>query len=397
MKCESFPIIFNILTICITGESKERFLNLCRNKEIYLWDIKLNDNSIVCRIKRNEFRKIRPVCRTTGCKVYITRKYGLKYLAFKYRKHYSFAIGIITAFLIVKGINNYVWDISFQGNSIYSDQYIYNYLCSLGIDSGIKTSGIDCEWLEHKIREDFSEVTWVSVSKKGTRVIISFKENDGVVIQDEDEHQGDIYATDDGEVISIITRKGTPMVKKGDNVTKDQILVSGHVVVNDAYGEEICSMDVQPDADILIKMKVDYCDTLYRDYKRKEYTGKTKTSIVIDAFGKEINLLNWNLDENTWDRLCEEKEIKLFNKISLPVKYNIIKYNQYDNVDYAYTDEEMEEILTERFDSYIKNLQNSVQILDKDVKIVRGDGLFEMRGSLEIISPAFHYGVYDRN
>ena len=187
------------------------------------------------------------------------------------------------------------------------------------------------------------------------------------------------------------------MVKKGDNVTKDQILVSGHVVVNDAYGEEICSMDVQPDADILIKMKADYCDTLYRDYKRKEYTGKTKTSIVIDAFGKEINLLNWNLDENTWDRLCEEKEIKLFNKISLPVKYNIIKYNQYDNVDYAYTDEEMEEILTERFDSYIKNLQNSVQILDKDVKIVRGDGLFEMSGSLEVISPAFHYGVYDRN
>ena len=144
-------------------------------------------------------------------------------------------------------------------------------------------------------------------------------------------------------------------------------------------------------------MKADYCDTLYRDYKRKEYTGKTKTSIVIDAFGKEINLLNWNLDENTWDRLCEEKEIKLFNKISLPVKYNIIKYNQYDNVDYAYTDEKMEEILTERFDSYIKNLQNSVQILDKDVKIVRGDGLFEMRGSLEIISPAFHYGEYDRN
>ena len=78
--------------------------------------------------------KIRPVCRTTGCKVYITRKYGLKYLAFKYRKHYSFAIGIITAFLIVKGINNYVWDISFQGNSIYSDQYIYNYLCSLGLE-----------------------------------------------------------------------------------------------------------------------------------------------------------------------------------------------------------------------------------------------------------------------
>ena len=66
-------------------------------------------------------------------------------------------------------------------------------------------------------------------------------------------------------------------------------------------------------------------------------------------------------------------------------------------MDYAYTDEEMEEILTERFDSYIKNLQNSVQILDKDVKIVRGDGLFEMSGSLEIISPAFHYGVYDRN
>ena len=108
-----------------------------------------------------------------------------------------------------------------------------------------------------------------------------------------------------------------------------------------------------------------------------------------------MKVLDYMRKNKDWRTSLKEKPYCL--KIEENDGLILLKYNQYDNVDYAYTDEEMEDILTERFDSYIKNLQNSVQILDKDVKIVREDGLFEMRGSLEIISPAFHYGEYDRN
>ncbi len=396
MMMEKFPFLFNNISIMVLGDNKERFINLCRNKDIYLWDLRIADDAIICMLKRKQFAALRPVCRITGCRVKIIKKQGARYVTFKYRKHYSFIIGLVIAALIIKWVNMYVWDIEFTGNNIYSDQYINNYLASIGIENGIRINNIDCEWLEHKIREDFDEVTWASVSVNGTRVSIAIKENDGAHIQDKEEVYGDICSADDGIVESVIVRSGTPMVKKGDEVIAGQVLVSGKIVIADAYGEEMETIDTQVDADVLIRTDIQYNDCIYRSYKDKEYTDKKKTTYVIDAYGKEITLLNHNLDDN-WDIVSDEISPKLFGRISLPLKINIIKYNQYVTNDRLYEDEQMEQILNNRFDSYIKNLQNSVQILDNDVKIIKEDGYYEMSGVIHVISPSMQYGPYSRS
>ncbi len=396
MIIEKFPFLFNNISIMILGDNKERFINLCRNKDVCMWNLRISDDGIICMIKRKQFAALRPICRITGCRVKILKKQGIKYAAFKYRKHYSFIIGIMIAALIIKWVNMYVWDIEFSGNNMYSDQYINNYLASIGIENGIHIRNIDCEWLEHKIREDFDEVTWASVSVSGTKVMIAIKENDGTHIQDKEEIYGDICSSDDGIVESVIVRSGTPMVKKGDEVTKGQVLVSGQIVISDAYGEQMEIIDTQVDADVLIRTEMQYNDCIYRNYKDKEYTDKKRTTYIIDAYGKEITLLKRKLDDN-WDIVSDEINPKLFGKISLPVRINIVRYNQYITNDRLYEDEQMEQILNDRFDSYIKNLQNSVQILDNDVKIIKEDGYYEMSGVIHIISPSVQYGTYSRS
>lgn len=384
--------LFNNILIAVYGECRERFINLCRNKGIYLTDIKLKDGYITCIIKREQFVQLRQVCRITGCRIRIVKKYGYKYLAFKYRKHYSFLIGILLAFIIIKWINMYVWDISYEGNNIYSEQYISSYLGSIGIETGMRISSVDCEWLEHRIREDFSEVTWASVSNHGTRIVIAIKENDGAAEIQNEYKYGDMYADIDGVIESIIIRQGTPVVKAGDNVSSGQLLVSGSVVIYDAYGAEMEMLNVPVDADIYIRTSVQYDDIIYRDYKDKEYTGKSRTEYILDMYGKEITLLKPRLSDN-WDCFAEEINIKLFDKISLPVRLNRLVYNEYQISDKIYSDEQMEQILNERFDLYIKNLQNSVQILDNDVKIIKEDGYYEMAGVIHVISPSVRYGT----
>ena len=80
------------------------------------------------------------------------------------------------------------------------------------------------------MREDFDEITWVAAAVKGNHLYISIKENDsfegGIKSTEIPEN---IIASDDGTIESIITRSGTPLVKKGDNVEKGQVLVSGVV------------------------------------------------------------------------------------------------------------------------------------------------------------------------
>jgi similar to stage IV sporulation protein len=376
----------DFVTIRVEGGSRERFLNLCRNKGVFLKNMKLCGEVLECTLRRSQFGELRPICQICGCRVKIVKKQGMRYIAFKYRKHYSFLIGILLAALIIRGINLYLWDIALNGNSLYSDQYIDNYLTSIGIRTCMRLDLIDCNWLESKIRADFDGVTWVSVSKSGTRLTISIKENDGVVETAEEQTYSNIYAGADGTVETIIVRSGTPQVKKGDTVSEGQLLVSGEIVIADAYGVEMAVLQTNADADIYIRTTIDYNDCIYRDYRQKEYTGVTRTTYIADAFGKEITIFNHRTDDD-WDLSNETLDVVLFGKIALPIKLNIVKYNQYVINDKLYTDDEMTELLREKFDLYIKNLQNGVQILDNDVKISGEGDCFRMTGTISVVAP----------
>lgn len=388
--------LFNDVTITITGDCHERFINLCRNKGVELHDIRVCDGYVCCIIPRRQFAALRGICRTTGCRVKIIKKRGIRYILFKYRKHYSFAIGILIAACILKYINLFVWDITIDGNGIYSDAYITNYLRSLNIENGMHISDVDVNRLEKKIRQDFDEVTWVSVQIKGTRIAIALKENDGAALTNTADEYSDIYADSDGVIESIVTRSGTALVKAGDTVSRGDVLVSGRVVITDAYGEELATIDKQADADIYIRTDTAYYDCVYRSHREKSYTGREKTTFLIEAFGKEISILPGSCDDN-WDMWSEKVNLSLFGKINLPFGINVVKYNEYVYEDISYTDDQMRLVLAERFDRYIKNLQNSVQILSNDVKISEKDGYFTMEGGICVIAPSVQYGVYSGN
>ena len=40
MKEKATGFVSGVVRICIQGENKERFVNLCRSPDIYIWDIR---------------------------------------------------------------------------------------------------------------------------------------------------------------------------------------------------------------------------------------------------------------------------------------------------------------------------------------------------------------------
>lgn len=108
------------------------------------------------------------------------------------------------------------------------------------------------------MREDFDEITWVAAAVKGNHLYISIKENDSFEGEIKStEIPENIIASDDGTIESIITRSGTPLVKKGDNVEKGQVLVSGVINICDDSGEVIAKRGVTADADVINKNRND--------------------------------------------------------------------------------------------------------------------------------------------
>ena len=68
------------LKIKVWGYSPERFMNLCSNRNILLWNIENHDTYYTMCISIAGFWRLRPVTKKTKTRVAILHRYGLPFL-----------------------------------------------------------------------------------------------------------------------------------------------------------------------------------------------------------------------------------------------------------------------------------------------------------------------------
>ncbi|MBQ4284743.1 MAG: sporulation protein YqfD [Lachnospira sp.] len=381
------------VSIRVDGEATLRFINMCMYKSIELWDVVSHKDNITAKTTIKDFYKLREVCRVTKSKVRIIKRKGIAFTIFRYRKHYSFIVGIVIACILITLWSKFVWDITFVGNSKYTKGVLLEYLDSLGVHSGMYLADVDCANIEASIRNEYNEITWVSAKISGTKIEISIKENEvigeGVVA---DAKERDIVATGAGVIESIVTRKGTPLVKVGDTVEKGQILVSGVVKIMDDAGVHIANMYTESDADIMIRTTKQYSDSLKKEHEKKVYTGKTKRKSIVGITNTNMEFGIVLKEYENADVETTISPLKLTDSFVLPVYTGSKIYHEYNMVTEKYDEESAKAVFNKHFLQYIKELsQNKVQILQYDVKMYNEGDCFSVKGTVDIVAPLTEY------
>ena len=80
------------LLIYLRGFAPERFLNLCRNKNIFLWGLHQTDDGYECYISLKGFFKIRPIARKTKTRPVIRCRIGFPFYFQKYKNNHTIII-----------------------------------------------------------------------------------------------------------------------------------------------------------------------------------------------------------------------------------------------------------------------------------------------------------------
>jgi len=369
--------------VVIDSNSPERFLNLCKAKEIETWNLQNIDEKYAFYISAKDFKKLKEILKKTQMRLTIKKRFGLPFFMFKYRKHYSFIVGIFLSAIMLYGMSLFVWDISIEGNSMYTDNMLLTYLNKKNIESGILVKKINCNELESEIRSEFPDITWVSAEISGTRLIIHVKENDGDVIKKSSNEISDIVATRNGIVTKIITRSGIPKVTVGDSVTEGMVLVSGTVeILNDAK-EPIKNNYVYSDADIYINTQYDYSDEILLKHEYKIYTGRTITKKTYNILGKQIELGISFKKFDEYDVFTEDSVVHLTDNFCLPVRTGEKVYQEYYMAEGTYNDEEARKILNDNYSIFLKKLkEKGIQIIGSSAKIEVTNDKYMMSGQV---------------
>ncbi len=360
------------LKIDFTGHDKVRFLNLCRNNHLNIWDIQTgeNDEKVTFFSSIESFFQMKKIRRKCNGEIRITEKKGLSFKTRKYRKRIFFLFGIIIFFVLIKIISLYIWNISFDGNYSYTDVELMNFLNENHVHNGLKKSEISCDDLEYLIRKQYSDITWVSVEIKGTRMIVHIKENFDSNIAKTEDKPYNIISNVDGVIDSIITRSGVPQVKSGDIIKKDQLLVNGTIeILNDS--KDVIGYDyVNSDADIYAYVTYDFHDSFNLQYQQKIYTGKQKKAVELKIFEKSLFLSGFKKRMTVFDTVKDYKNLTLTKNYYLPVSVCHITYNEYEIEDRIYDKDEAVSLANEKINEYIGKLEEKgIQIIENNVTI----------------------------
>lgn len=297
----------------------------------------------------------------------------------------------------------FVWQIKISGTHSYSEEEIRRFLWEHKVSVGSLNRRIDCKATDLLLRNAFDRIVWVTTSIEGGCLKVQIREkeeqlevigNSDSVSEDGSKDAGDetqdamdLVAAKDGTITEIITRNGVPLVKAGDSVKKGQILVSGQIPIYNDSKEIIAYEACQADADILAKTTLDYADSLSLAYQWKDYEKKS----ALPVFFLQIN--GMRIQSGKIKRNQKKMEVfsteRTFGEDTIfPITCGKIIRQKYTQKEKKYSREELQKILTERFQEFREGTEKKgVQITGNSVKIHIGENQATARGTVRMTEP----------
>jgi len=367
------------LVVRLTKGSPERFFNVCRKRNIFIWDINIENTNYIFKIKLSDYKKINDI--SFKCKTYPKQinRIGFPFVFDSLIKKRTL-LPAFTLFLITLiYLSGFVWDISVSGQNRYTKEALTEYLSTIGLNQFMRKNKLDADRLEKQLRIDYKDIGWVSVSLIGTNVYVKILESDLPDTKETDNNYSNLIASDDGVVKSIVTRTGIPMVHEGDKVKKGQVLVSGIIDLYNDSGEIYKKNPVKADADIILEVRKKYRNMFSLIYDAKYYTGRSKTEYTICSENNIINLENILNKFESYEKYDIINENVLFNIMSKKRIY------EYEIVSKTYTKKEALDLAKNNLTNYLRNkYSENTKILDTNINVKIKDGICDSAGWIDM-------------
>ena len=359
-----FSYILGFLKVSIEGYYIERFINICKNKKITIWNLKRNSGiSLLLNVRVKEFKEVCKIAKKMGCKIKIKSKKGLPFLLNRYKKRKIFIILLLFVAITIAISSNFVWNVDILIDNNENLENIREDIENAGLKTGKLKSKISTKEIINKIRLEREDIAWMGIELKGTNAIVKLvKADEKPEIVDKNEYCN-IVSNKTGIITKINVQEGTVNVKVGDTIKTGDILINGWM-----EGKFTGIRYVHARGEI--EAKVWYTKNKKIPYKLTdtEYTGEEENKYRIKFGNFEINFPKKYSKFKIYDTIETENKIRLFSDLYLPISIVKTTYKEKKEVKKSYTVEETKNIgIKELEEELEKEIENKDNIVNKNI------------------------------
>lgn len=370
--------MFGIIGKYITGFSKvkvsgqyiERFINLCKARNLMLWGIEKNNEGCIFFISSNDVTALDVPAKKTDSEISILKEYGVKYFIRGHKRKLPVAVIMLVFMIIVYVQSLFIWNIKVEGESDLTKDEVLKRITDFYVPIGTKISEIDCDELEKQLRKDFDDIAWISCSITGTILKVDITETLNVYTDIKSDTPCNIVAVKPCTVSSIITSYGTPVVTAGSEVEKGDVLISGAIYLYDDNNEVLDTNYVAAEGEVWGICEQDYYQETKLSYYKKNFSGKSSSYYTFGILGYELTPYVPEISYDNYDIMTTENRLHIGKAFYLPVYIEKTSINEYEFENESMSEEEALEKAKTKLQQYIYDLQEKgVQIIENNVKI----------------------------
>ena len=310
-----FNYIIGYIRISIEGYYIERFINICRNDKITIWNLKRDKNvKLELNIGIKDLKRVAKIARKTKCKMKITRKKGLPFLFNRYKKRklfFAFLVAIIIALAIS---SNFIWNIQINEENQDTMENLYQDVVDSGLAIGTMKSKINTKDIINKVRLKRDDVAWMGIELKGTNAIVKVVKTTAKPDIIDDEDYCNIVSDKQGVITKISAQNGTIAVKVGDTVNVGTTLINGWM-----EGKYTGIRYVHAKGEIQAKVWHTKSKKIPYNTTERTETGNIENKYQIKINNFEINLSKRVSKFEIYDTRVLENKFKIFSDFYLPI------------------------------------------------------------------------------
>ncbi|NMP36861.1 MAG: sporulation protein YqfD [Clostridiales bacterium] len=215
------------VVFCVSDGFSERFLNLCSNAGVMLWNTRMRGEMLFSNVRAGEYRHLREYAKKSGVKMRVKERHGMPFLIKRYRARSGLAFGFVFLLAFVYVMSSMVWIVEIEGNSKVPDSQIYSVLSQLGVRQGALKGGLDIQEIQRRALSGIPELSWLSVNIDGCLACIEVREQTAAPEVTDLTTPSNVVASRDGQIIKLEVLEGKAAQKNGSAVVKGDLLING--------------------------------------------------------------------------------------------------------------------------------------------------------------------------